>query len=87
MVATLTEVYAVIDKRIEQMQQEAAGPCIDALLDSVDRDGYREAIRRGSALKAVQALRAHLTKVLGNGEKPLTNKAAKALRAATQRAG
>jgi hypothetical protein len=49
-----------IDRTIEKMQAEAAGPCIDALIEWTDRDAYREAMRRAYGLKAVRALRERL---------------------------
>ncbi len=54
---TATEVVDRIDQEIEEMTRLAAGPCIDALVEWSDRDAYREAMRRGHGLKAVQTLR------------------------------
>jgi hypothetical protein len=57
---TATEVLEAIDRRIVVLEQEAAGPCIEALLGDVDRETYRDAVRRGAALKAVKTLRKQL---------------------------
>lgn len=57
---TAQEVLRAIDEEIERLRDEAADPCINALIGTVDREEYREAVRRGAALRAVASLRKRL---------------------------
>jgi hypothetical protein len=62
---TVAEVLRIADEEIEGLERKAAGPCIDALLEPVDRDSFREAIRRASELKGAKALRSRLQEAFG----------------------
>jgi hypothetical protein len=62
---TIAEVFRIIDEEIAELEREAAGPCIDAMVDQIDRETFREAIRKASGLKAVKALRKRLEDALG----------------------
>jgi hypothetical protein len=57
---TAQDVIIAIDEELALMEHDAAGPCIEAVIDFVDRDVYREAVRMASAVKAVRALRTRL---------------------------
>jgi len=57
---SLTAVFDFIDRRIDKMEREAAGPCADAILELVGRDEYRDAVRKASAMRAVKRLRKEL---------------------------
>jgi hypothetical protein len=62
---TVVEVLRIADEEIQELERKAAGPCIDALLEPVDRDSFREAIRRASELKGAKALRRRLQEAFG----------------------
>jgi len=53
---TATDVLDAIRDEIAILEREAAGPCIDALVDDVDRETYREAVRRAAHVKAARRL-------------------------------
>ena len=57
---TAQDVLRAIDERLAIMEAQAATPCINALMGDVDREEYREALRLGSALRAIQSLRREL---------------------------
>ena len=75
---TAEDVIEAIDETIILLEQSAAGPCIEALIEPVDRDTYREAIRRGSELKAIKRLRNMLAEKLEpENDRPRPRKARK----------
>jgi hypothetical protein len=57
---TASEVLAEIDRRLLELEEDAAVPCIEALLEPVDEEMWKEALRRGMAYKAIVALRSEL---------------------------
>lgn len=64
---TAQQVLSAIDERIADLEQRAARPCIDALMGDGDREDYREAMRLGAGLKALQELRAEIAPQITNG--------------------
>ena len=58
------------DGRLEELEQQAAGPCIVAMTDWGDREAYREAMRRANGLQEVRRLRAALAKEVEQETEP-----------------
>lgn len=69
---TANEVIERIDEELEQMEAAAAGPCIDLVTDHVDRDAYRDALKRAFGLQAVRQLRERLAREID--ERPATTR-------------
>jgi hypothetical protein len=53
---TATDVLDALREEIAILEKDAAGPCIDALVDDVDRESYRDAVRRAAQVKAARRL-------------------------------
>lgn len=66
---TAEEVLDWIDQEITEMAQEASEPCISALVEPVDRETYRDALHRASALQALRHLRSKLAPQVESPEK------------------
>jgi len=53
---TAQDVLDVIEEQINEHRLVAGPAAVEALVDPVDREGYREAIRRATELRAMERL-------------------------------
>jgi hypothetical protein len=79
---TATEVLDAIREEIAVLEMEAVGPCVDALVDDVDREAYRDAVRRAAHVKAARRLYHRLTERMDAGIVAAPTAAAKRTRKA-----